>query len=433
MKKSILSFGYILVFLLGISVHAQQGIGTNTPSSAAVLELKSNSKGFLPPRLSVTEIESIVSPPEGLTIYCTDCDVKGLFFFNGVSFLGALNGLGLRAQYDTTTTLLENLGIDAGTGSAKLGLAELNAIVPPLADIINENEAAYQDYVENNADRFASPATLAEVQAAISSVNSDVVLTKIATQQSVTLAELEFLATTGRIDDRLESYNNYILKFNDEFSAGKATLAEVNAMYALLTTNVVSSTGKIWMDRNLGASRVATASNDHLSYGNLYQWGRASDGHEVIVWSSSTTSNGAEQSNEVGTQATTTNPSHGGFITIGSENWTTSSATLWQGANGVNNPCPTGFRIPTATELDNERVGFSQNNSNGAFNSVLKLPVAGYRSYSNGSLGNVGGSGYYWSSTFDGAKASGLSFDSGGASILSYQRALGFSVRCIKE
>ena len=39
-----------------------------------------------------------------------------------------------------------------------------------------------------------------------------------------------------------------------------------------------STTGAIWMDRNLGASQVATSSTDAASYGDLYQWGRAADG-----------------------------------------------------------------------------------------------------------------------------------------------------------
>ena len=43
------------------------------------------------------------------------------------------------------------------------------------------------------------------------------------------------------------------------------------------------STGKTWMDRNLGASQVATSSTDNLAYGDLYQWGRASDGHQCRI------------------------------------------------------------------------------------------------------------------------------------------------------
>lgn len=39
-------------------------------------------------------------------------------------------------------------------------------------------------------------------------------------------------------------------------------------------------TGRVWMDRNLGASRVATSSTDEAAYGDLYQWGRFGDGHQ---------------------------------------------------------------------------------------------------------------------------------------------------------
>jgi len=40
------------------------------------------------------------------------------------------------------------------------------------------------------------------------------------------------------------------------------------------------TTGETWMDRNLGASRRATSSGDNLAIGDLYQWGRATEGHE---------------------------------------------------------------------------------------------------------------------------------------------------------
>jgi hypothetical protein len=39
-------------------------------------------------------------------------------------------------------------------------------------------------------------------------------------------------------------------------------------------------TGKVWLDRNLGARQVCTSSTDAACYGDLYQWGRAKDGHE---------------------------------------------------------------------------------------------------------------------------------------------------------
>jgi hypothetical protein len=39
-------------------------------------------------------------------------------------------------------------------------------------------------------------------------------------------------------------------------------------------------TGKVWLDRNLGARQVCTSSTDAACFGDLYQWGRAKDGHE---------------------------------------------------------------------------------------------------------------------------------------------------------
>lgn len=49
-----------------------------------------------------------------------------------------------------------------------------------------------------------------------------------------------------------------------------------------LTYGVIASpsTGRLWLDRNLGATQVATSSTDTASYGDCYQWGRATDGHE---------------------------------------------------------------------------------------------------------------------------------------------------------
>jgi uncharacterized protein (TIGR02145 family) len=91
--------------------------------------------------------------------------------------------------------------------------------------------------------------------------------------------------------------------------------------------------------------------------------------------------------------------------------------------------------LPTNAELDSERSSWSQNNSAGAFASPLKLPVAGGRNNSNGSLLDVGTNGYYWSGTVPGTDASAyyLYFSSSNAYMNLNGRALGFSVRCLKD
>ena len=206
-----------------------------------------------------------------------------------------------------------------------------------------------------------------------------------------------------------------------------------NESYALIPVclgqepgDVISpTTGKTWMDRNLGATQVATSSTDAASYGDLYQWGRGTDGHQIRT------------SGTTATLSTTDIPGHGDFIAsgiVGSFNWRSPPNTnLWQGVNGVNNPCPSGYRLPTETELNEERLSWSSNNAAGAFASPLKLPMAGYRGLNDGSLFNVGTNGDYWSSTVSGGLSRSLFFNSGSADMSVRGRALGISVRCLKD
>ncbi len=79
----------IITLLLGQMsnsiIRAQVGINTTDPDSTAVLDLKSNRKGLLVPRLTSSEIKSIVSPAEGLLAYCTDL---GIFcYYNGTDWI----------------------------------------------------------------------------------------------------------------------------------------------------------------------------------------------------------------------------------------------------------------------------------------------------------------------------------------------------------
>jgi len=185
------------------------------------------------------------------------------------------------------------------------------------------------------------------------------------------------------------------------------------------------TTGAIWMDRNLGASQVATSSLDAASYGDLYQWGRRADGHQFSRSATTATLSSIDQ------------PAHGDFITpepYGINDWLSPQNTnLWQGVNGVNNPCPGGYRLPTETELNAERTSWSTNDAAGAFASPLKLPITGYRSRDDGSLRGVNDDGYYWSSTVSGAGSRSLGFDRYDGDMNTDDRAYGLAVRCIKH
>ena len=183
-------------------------------------------------------------------------------------------------------------------------------------------------------------------------------------------------------------------------------------------------TGKTWMDRNLGASQVATQTIDAAAYGDLYQWGRGNDGHQC------------RNSTVLSSTSTTDQPGHGNFLFLASAlyyDWRNpQNPNLWQGVNGVNNPCPSGYRLPTNSEQASERIswGTSNNNSSGAFSSPLKWTMAGGR---GSSLFYVGSRGYYWSSTTIGSDSAILYFYSNSANEQTQNRFSGFSVRCIKN
>jgi uncharacterized protein (TIGR02145 family) len=182
--------------------------------------------------------------------------------------------------------------------------------------------------------------------------------------------------------------------------------------YALVTS---PKTGKVWLDRNLGATQVATSSNDTDAYGDLYQWGRAKDGHESIVGTATTIA-----------IATNLNPvNNGAFILTNAQpnDWVAgvdndgALRTVAWADGGVNDICPAGFSVPTKAELKEDIIDAGITSVATAFSSPLKLPAAGYRNRATGDNGTIHDSGigigsgsvFLWSRSVDGSQASYLS------------------------
>jgi hypothetical protein len=140
------------------------------------------------------------------------------------------------------------------------------------------------------------------------------------------------------------------------------------------------------MDCNLGVSRVATSSTDAFAYGDLCHWGRFGDGHQC------------RNSGTTHSLSPMDIPDHALFmLAINSpSDWCNIQNNYrWHGINGINNPCPNGFRLPTDSEWEAERRSWRTNDAYGAFNSPLKLTLGGDREYTFGALVNVGSSGNY--------------------------------------
>jgi uncharacterized protein (TIGR02145 family) len=221
------------------------------------------------------------------------------------------------------------------------------------------------------------------------------------------------------------TYTRYVWAYN---ACGISSALVLTGSTATCPTAIVDvtnpNTERTWMDRNLGAARQATSSTDAASYGDLYQWGRLADGHQCRNSATTTARSSTDQ------------PGHGSFILASNSpfDWRDpQNANLWQGVNGVNNPCPTGYRLPTEEEFIAERDSWSSNNAAGAFASPLKLTVGGERDRSSGSINFAGEWGFYWTSTIDETDATVFYTDPISAAPVKFNRAFGSAVRCIKD
>lgn len=197
---------------------------------------------------------------------------------------------------------------------------------------------------------------------------------------------------------------------------------------------VVSPTGRIWMDRNLGASKAADSLTDVAAYGFYFQWGRGMDGHQCP--NPSTTS----------VLSTSNQPGHNQFITVSLSSppydWRSpQNPNLWQGVNGINNPCPCGFRLPTTQEFQAEVATWSSASANGGFASVLRLPNAGRAPYETGSpllypfTSGIHTHGYYWTSNTNATGGGNIRLNNFSQPYTwgFSGRATGMTVRCIKD
>ncbi|WP_162262071.1 inverse autotransporter beta domain-containing protein [Bathymodiolus septemdierum thioautotrophic gill symbiont] len=390
-------------------------------------------------------------------------------------------------------SVLADIGTDANTASTSdTTIAEFGSILPALTDFVNANLSAYQTYIDANPGSFASPATQAEVQAMITAVNTPPTLSSstpadnasavaVASNIVLTFSKPMIKGSSGDIvlrrlisgtDTIIETFafnsakvtigtgatQNVVtinptadLVFNGVYhitiASGALTDVSANAYTGITNATTLNfeviaqsidgyktvrspDTDKLWLDRNLGATQVATSSTDSASYGDLYQWGRKADGHEDRT----KTSTSSTLTSDITNASTTL------FITSASD-WVNvdslgASRTAAWADGGVNDICPAGFSVPTDAELAADTTGATTTdiiNSATAFSSFLKIPLAGNRYRSDGTLYSVGTFATLWSRSADGSYARRLGIDSGDACFDSNDRADGFSVRCIKD
>lgn len=501
MKKLILPF---LVLFCSFSLHAQVGIGIETPHASSILDVTSTSKGLLMPRMTTVQRDDIASPATGLFVFNTT--TNNLNMFNGVIWYEFTTTAtqGLVATIDTAgattsgtltagsaaSSVSTSFNYTGGNGKpyptqsySSTGVTGLTATLTA-GTMANGNgslsytitgtpsgsgTATFTITVGGQTSTFSvtvyAVGSIASLTNCGSPTNNGTLTSGVAassvssvisysggnggTHSGQTVTSTGVTGLTATLSSGIFTSSTGNLTYNitgTPSASGTATFAiSIGGQTCNLTRTVVApsnyaagtvhcmsgntptaiveitntTTGKTWMDRNIGASRAATYYNDPSAEGDFFQWGRGADGHQCRT--SSVTS----------TPSSTDQPGNSSFISS-SGNWrSTANVNLWQGVDGINNPCPTGYRVPSSIELNNERLTWSQNNETGAYNSPMKFVTTQQRN-ETGSFAGVGSSSY-WSSTLSTAPNVNVLAIFGNPMMVTKVIATGVFVRCIKN
>jgi len=224
--------------------------------------------------------------------------------------------------------------------------------------------------------------------------------------------------------------------------------------------------------QSMSPSDQATNGATGDNYGDLYQWGRVADGHQSRDShsyqpddQSSANTPVPDDDLDANGQVKSSSEAYEKFIKSNGDWHTTPNDNLWDfSMYPDNNPCPSGWRVPTATELQSimngnmTRVssipttgttGLLSGNTwvyntattpgwlitpTGSSVPTLFLPTAGCRLNGSSAVTNLGSFGYYWGSSFQTGLGSYLYFSGSFVTPTNYgSRAFGYSIRCVAE
>lgn len=230
-SKNLLVGLVILCSTISISAQVTQKIGDNSfiKNSKAVLELESVTKGFLPPRLSVSQQTALgTSLPQGLLIYVIDGAHEGIQLWDGTKWIYYVDtaALDLKANISSPTFT----GTVGGITATMVGLGNVNN-TSDLSKPISTLTQAALDLKEDKINK-------------ITDINSD--------PTSITK-----YPTVSAVKNYVDSYNpiHSIKTIETDYTAERADYTilcnNVSAAFTITLPDPGELTGKIYVIRKI--------------------------------------------------------------------------------------------------------------------------------------------------------------------------------------
>jgi hypothetical protein len=215
-------------------------------------------------------------------------------------------------------------------------------------------------------------------------------------------------------------------------------LGKVNLIYqgkSFTYTTVRASDGNIWLQQNLGSKRVANDLRDEDGMGDLFQWGRWDDGHQLI--NDLNVRHTDSKTNPSMLNKSGMNPFYYDIINVWwsygtiDDKWTAATPNDVSETVGCD-PCKAlgaEWRLPTWDEFEKE-INLEYK-SMGGYLTNLKLTLGGYKREEGSELIGRARAGMYWTST---AYNNGIAvaYDNVSGKFGGFHRGRGMSIRCLK-
>jgi uncharacterized protein (TIGR02145 family) len=382
----------LMITLMPTLLRSQVVVGTGMPDGSALLEVQSGIGGVLLPRMTQTQRDAIASPATGLMLY------------------------------NTSTRCLE---VNVGTPSS-VEWARTNCL-PGSITTLNCAGATVSGSLQLNQAASGVSASVPYTGGNGGAHNGQTVASTGATGLTATLSPGGFADGSGSITYTITGTPasggtaSFALSIGGQTCTLDVTVTSCPPPPWQCRAKVTATDYKNFMCYNLGAANTSACpfTPSWEINGGYWQWGRSAQAAEG---------------------PTATDPKDGAI-----SGWNTTDAANGSWADGsktANDPCPTGFRVPTSVQwagviANNTITGVGSFNSSATnyaagknFGDQLMLPAAGVRWYEDGALDGRGFLGFYWSSSTDTETL--FFFDSSAYMDFSL-RTIGQSVRCIAE